>query len=73
MENPELNVEYEGEVGVTLLDHFAGQALNGIMSDVDILYRVDESPFVESKNKTIAKVSYSIAQAMIEERKTRKI
>jgi hypothetical protein len=46
---------------ITLLDYYAGQALAGILSHPDTSKDIADS--------TLARVTFNIAQAMIEERK----
>jgi len=52
--------KYQRWAGMSLLDYFAGQALAGVLANpnmIDITY------------ETIAKNSYALAQAMIEEKR----
>ena len=53
-----------GEMGMTLLDWFAGQALAGLLSDETIERCTPEG---------YAKSAYDYAEAMIEERKKRNV
>ena len=61
--------------GMTLLDYFAANAMNGICSSLSTdegwktFCSMSEMKFDESGKDAIARQSYSIAAAMIEERK----
>ena len=59
----EASFEYEerGQAGMTLLDHFAGLAMQGIIKD----YCVEANDSIQN---TVAKMSYEMAAAMLKER-----
>jgi len=61
--------------GMTLLDYFAAKAMQGIMTTTgtkegwDMFSKMSEMKFDESGKSAIARQSYEIASALIEERK----
>jgi len=60
-----------GDGGMTLRDHFAGEALIGCLSSGDVcdtLKRVSHETKISMAN-ALAQYSYQIADAMIEQRK----
>lgn len=60
--------------GMTLLDHFAGQALPAIITSVNFMDKFIEAVASEDKNITFGKMAataaYDYAAAMLEARKT---
>lgn len=64
-------LDITGGTAVTVLDYFAGKALEGLMSqDVDDIERLVDNPD-QSVAEFISSASYTLAEAMLAERNKR--
>ena len=57
--------------GMSLLDHFAGQALAAASEEMTTLLRQDDRGIVVSRARRLATIAYMVADAMIEEKARR--
>jgi len=57
--------------GQSLWDYYAGEALNGFLSDNKSLLAIDKAALGISQRNFVAELSFDYADAMIKERKKR--